>query len=91
LREQEEGRVEIAKVGVVGCGLMGHGITQICAQAGCDVVVTEVDAEALERGIAKIEKQLERAVSRGKLDDGARFGSGSPRPSTTETCPTATS
>jgi 3-hydroxybutyryl-CoA dehydrogenase len=70
LREQEEGRVEIAKVGVVGCGLMGHGITQICAQAGCDVVVTEVDAEALERGIAKIEKQLERAVSRGKLDDG---------------------
>jgi 3-hydroxybutyryl-CoA dehydrogenase len=49
---------------------MGHGITQICAQAGCDVVVTEADAEALERGIAKIEKQLERAVSRGKLDDG---------------------
>jgi 3-hydroxybutyryl-CoA dehydrogenase len=60
--------MEIDKVGVVGCGLMGHGITQICAQAGCDVVVREIDPDALERGIAKIEKQLARSVEKGKLD-----------------------
>ena len=61
--------MEIAKVGVVGCGLMGHGIAQICAQAGWDVVVREAETEALERGTAQIEKQLERAVSRGKLSE----------------------
>jgi 3-hydroxyacyl-CoA dehydrogenase len=60
--------MEIAKVGVVGCGLMGHGITQICAQAGWDVVVREVDQEQLDKGIGKIEKQLGRAVDKGKLE-----------------------
>ncbi|MCD6015627.1 MAG: 3-hydroxyacyl-CoA dehydrogenase family protein [Solirubrobacterales bacterium] len=60
--------MEIAKVGVLGCGLMGHGITQICAQAGWDVVVREVDQEKLDKGIGKIEKQLARAVEKGKLD-----------------------
>jgi 3-hydroxybutyryl-CoA dehydrogenase len=60
--------VEITKVGVVGCGLMGHGIAQICAQAGLDVVVRELDQGALDKGIAKIEKQLGRAVEKGKLE-----------------------
>ena len=60
--------MEIAKVGVAGCGLMGHGIAQICAQAGWDVVVCESDQEALDRGLAKIEKQLARAVEKGKLE-----------------------
>lgn len=60
--------MEIAKVGVVGCGLMGHGIAQICAQAGWDVVVREVDQGALDKGVAKIEKQLGRAVEKGKLE-----------------------
>ena len=60
--------MEIAKVGVVGCGLMGHGIAQICAQAGWEVVVREVDQEALDKGIGKIEKQLGRAVEKGKLE-----------------------
>ena len=60
--------MEIAKVGVVGCGLMGHGIAQICAQAGCDVVVREIDPDALDKGMAKIEKQLARAVEKGKLE-----------------------
>jgi 3-hydroxybutyryl-CoA dehydrogenase len=60
--------MEIAKVGVVGCGLMGHGIAQICAQAGWEVVVRELDQEALDRGIGKIEKQLGRAVEKGKLE-----------------------
>ena len=60
--------MEIAKVGVVGCGLMGHGIAQICAQAGWDVVVREIDQGALDKGVAKIEKQLARAVEKGKLE-----------------------
>jgi 3-hydroxybutyryl-CoA dehydrogenase len=58
----------ISKVGVVGCGLMGHGISQICAQAGWDVVVREVDQQALDKGMAKIEKQLARAVEKGKME-----------------------
>ncbi|TMK70034.1 MAG: 3-hydroxybutyryl-CoA dehydrogenase [Actinobacteria bacterium] len=44
--------MEISKVGVLGCGLMGHGITQICAQAGWDVVVRELDSEKLDGGDA---------------------------------------
>jgi 3-hydroxybutyryl-CoA dehydrogenase len=58
----------ISKVGVLGCGLMGHGITQICSQAGWDVVVREVDQDKLDKGIAKIEKQLARAVEKGKME-----------------------
>jgi len=60
--------VEITKVGVLGCGLMGHGIAQICAQAGWDVVVREVDQDALDKGLGKIEKQLARAVEKGKAE-----------------------
>jgi 3-hydroxybutyryl-CoA dehydrogenase len=59
--------MEIAKVGVIGCGLMGHGITQICAQADWDVVVREADQGALDKGVGKIEKQLARSVEKGKL------------------------
>jgi 3-hydroxybutyryl-CoA dehydrogenase len=59
---------EISKVGVLGCGLMGHGITQIAAEAGYDVVVREVSEEKLASGIAKIEKQLARAVEKGKRE-----------------------
>jgi 3-hydroxybutyryl-CoA dehydrogenase len=58
----------ISKVGVVGCGLMGHGISQICAQAGWDVVVREVDQDALDKGMGKISKQLGRAVEKGKME-----------------------
>jgi 3-hydroxybutyryl-CoA dehydrogenase len=58
----------ISKVGVVGCGLMGHGIAQICAEAGWDVVVREVDQGQLDKGIGKIEKQLARAVEKGKME-----------------------
>jgi 3-hydroxybutyryl-CoA dehydrogenase len=58
----------ISKVGVVGCGLMGHGISQICAQAGWDVVVREADQGALDKGMGKIEKQLGRAVEKGKME-----------------------
>src|SRR5262245_32667491 len=58
----------IGKVGVVGCGLMGHGISQICAQAGWDVVVREEEQAALDKGMGKIEKQLGRAVEKGRME-----------------------
>jgi 3-hydroxybutyryl-CoA dehydrogenase len=58
----------ISKVGVLGCGLMGHGISQICAQAGWDVVVVEIDQAPLDKGMGKIEKQLARAVEKGKME-----------------------
>jgi 3-hydroxybutyryl-CoA dehydrogenase len=57
---------EIKNVGVLGCGLMGHGITQVSATAGYDVVVREVDGETLQKGLGRIEKQLARAVEKGK-------------------------
>jgi 3-hydroxybutyryl-CoA dehydrogenase len=60
--------LQIRKVGVVGCGLMGHGIAQVAAQGGYDVVVRELDQGALDKGLGKIEKQLARAVERGKLE-----------------------
>ncbi len=58
---------EIKKVGVLGAGLMGHGIAQVAAQSGYDVVLREVDEATLAKGIGKIEKQLQRAVDREKL------------------------
>ncbi len=60
--------MEISKVGVLGCGLMGHGIAQICAQNGWDVVVREVDQDKLDKGLGKIQKQLDKAVSKGKME-----------------------
>jgi 3-hydroxybutyryl-CoA dehydrogenase len=60
--------MEISKVGVVGCGLMGHGIAQICAQAGWEVVVRELSQEKLDDGVGKISKQLARAVEKGKAE-----------------------
>jgi 3-hydroxybutyryl-CoA dehydrogenase len=56
----------IKKVGVLGAGLMGHGITQVAAESGYDVVVREVDEATLEKGLGKIEKQLARAVEKEK-------------------------
>jgi 3-hydroxybutyryl-CoA dehydrogenase len=58
----------ISKVGVVGGGLMGHGIAQICAQAGWDVVLREVDDGKVDKAVATIDKQLSRAVDRGRME-----------------------
>ena len=62
--------MEIKTVGVVGCGLMGHGIAQVTAQSGYRVVVREMDEAALEKGLAKIEQQLSRSVEKGRLEEG---------------------
>jgi 3-hydroxybutyryl-CoA dehydrogenase len=60
--------VAIERVGVVGCGLMGSGIAETCARAGYQVVVRELSADLLTRGLARIDASLGRAVERGKLD-----------------------
>jgi 3-hydroxybutyryl-CoA dehydrogenase len=60
--------MELRTVGVVGCGLMGHGIAQVAAQAGYQVVVREIDQDVLDRGLDRIEKQLGRAAEKGKLE-----------------------
>ncbi len=59
--------MDIEKVGVVGCGLMGSGIADVCARAGLDVIVCETDSGALDAGRQKIEKSLARAVKSSKL------------------------
>jgi 3-hydroxybutyryl-CoA dehydrogenase len=63
----EANNMAINKVAVLGCGLMGAGIAQVCAQAGCDVTVIEVSEEFLSRGLSGIEKQLGKMVEKGKL------------------------
>jgi 3-hydroxybutyryl-CoA dehydrogenase len=57
----------IEKVGVVGCGLMGSGIAQVAAQAGCHVTVREVTPQLIEKGMQTIEKNLGRLVEKGTL------------------------
>jgi 3-hydroxybutyryl-CoA dehydrogenase len=56
----------IERVGVLGAGLMGHGIAQVAAEAGYQVVLRELDETTLAKGIGKIEKQLARAVEKGR-------------------------
>jgi len=63
--------MDIEKVGVAGGGLMGHGIAQVAAQAGYQVVLKEVDQQRLDKAVGNIEKQLGRAVEKGKLEQSA--------------------
>jgi 3-hydroxybutyryl-CoA dehydrogenase len=64
----------INKVAVLGCGLMGAGIAQVCAQAGRDVTVIEVADEYLNKGLGGIKKQLDKMVEKGKLSAEDRDG-----------------
>jgi 3-hydroxybutyryl-CoA dehydrogenase len=59
--------VDIRTVGVVGCGLMGSGIAEVCARAGYATIVREVNDDLLARGRERIERSLGTAVDRGKL------------------------
>jgi 3-hydroxybutyryl-CoA dehydrogenase len=59
----------IQKVGVVGCGLMGSGIAQVCAQAGFATVVREVSPEIVEKGLQGIQKNLARLVEKGTISE----------------------
>ncbi|MBA4156067.1 MAG: 3-hydroxyacyl-CoA dehydrogenase family protein [Gemmatimonadetes bacterium] len=58
---------QIRTVGVLGCGLMGSGIAQVCVQAGYETVVREISDDVLQRGLGGIGKQLGRAVEKGKM------------------------
>jgi len=60
----------IRKVGVVGCGLMGGGIAQTCAQSGYEVVVREVNQELLDNGLARIYSAWNMMATKGKLTNG---------------------
>jgi len=62
----------VTKVGVLGCGLMGSGIAQVCAQSGHPTVVLEVSQPLLDKGMASIQKFLKGGVERGKLSAEAR-------------------
>jgi len=57
--------MDIKKVGVLGCGLMGSGIAQVAATAGFDVLVLEQEQKFLDKGFATVEKSLSRLVERG--------------------------
>jgi 3-hydroxybutyryl-CoA dehydrogenase len=57
---------EITKVGVVGGGLMGHGIAQVTATAGLPVVLREVDDATAEQALGRIRRQLDKAVAKGR-------------------------
>ena len=64
----------VERVGIVGGGIMGSGIAEVCARAGLDVVLVEVDAAAAAAAAARIERSLGRAVERGKLEQAAADG-----------------
>lgn len=63
---------DIQRIGVVGCGLMGSGIAEVCARAGLDVIVREVNAAAAEAGQQRITASLDRGARSGKLSEDER-------------------
>jgi 3-hydroxybutyryl-CoA dehydrogenase len=60
--------MEVKKVGICGCGLMGSGIAEVASKAGIRVVVREINDDLLKKGLGRIDKSLSRAVEKGKLD-----------------------
>ena len=64
--------MKISKVGVLGAGLMGSGIAEVCAKSGYETVVREISEELARKGIGRIESSLAKAVERGKLAAGDR-------------------
>ena len=64
--------MEIKKVGVLGCGLMGAGVAQVCAQAGYRTVVREVSQGLLDKGLGRVTKFLDDGVAKGKVPEAVR-------------------
>ncbi len=64
--------MDVRKIGVVGCGLMGSGIAEVAARAGIETIVREMTDDLAAKGRARIEKSLHAAVERGKLEASAR-------------------
>jgi len=69
VQERSGGAPAIERVGVVGCGLMGSGIAEVCARAGLDVLVREIDAGALEFGRKRLTESLQRGLRAGKVSE----------------------
>ncbi len=63
---------EIETVAVLGAGTMGHGIAQVCAQAGCDVRLHDVDEGAVRAGLERIRSNLDKGIERGKVSESDR-------------------
>ncbi|TNF84295.1 MAG: 3-hydroxybutyryl-CoA dehydrogenase [Acidobacteria bacterium] len=61
--------MKFEKIGVVGCGLMGAGIAEVCAKSGFETIVREVNDELLEKGLERIGRSLDKAVDKGKLEE----------------------
>ena len=61
--------MDIKKVGVVGCGLMGRGIVEVAARAGYTVIVSEINQELLDKGMAALDASLAKAVKAGKATE----------------------
>lgn len=61
--------MELKKIFVVGSGLMGGGITQVCAQAGYDVTVCDVRGEALQKAVETIRWSVTKFVEKGKIKE----------------------
>ena len=59
--------MEIKKVGVVGCGLMGSGIAQVCAQSGYEVRASEINEDLLAKGLESIKRFLAKSIEKGKF------------------------
>ena len=64
--------MDVKVFGVVGSGQMGNGIAQVAAQAGLQVIMSDINREFVEKGLNTIKKNLDRAVSKGKMDEAAR-------------------
>lgn len=64
--------MDIQRIGIVGCGLMGSGIAQCAAEAGCEVWVKEAEEGLLDRGLARIQGAWERGIAKGKLSEAQR-------------------
>jgi len=60
--------MKIKTVGVLGCGLMGAGIAEVCAKSGHDTIVRELSESLLDKGLARIHRSLDKAVEKGKLE-----------------------
>ena len=59
--------MEVKKIGVVGCGLMGSGIAEVCARSGYSTIALEVNQQFLDKGMNSIKASLEKAASKGKM------------------------
>ena len=63
----ERGKNGDSKVGVIGAGTMGHGIAQVCAMAGFEVVLCDIDSQYVVKGLETIQRNLLKGVERGKV------------------------